>query len=357
MSTEKKRAFIIEIVFIVVVLAIAYLCMRYLLVWLFPFLTGLVISYISQRPIKWISKHTKINIRIVSLVFVLFFIGIALFFLFFIGFRMIVELSGFIGQIPLWAQTGFSSLNFYFNDMLEGVALHFPAELAQQLSSLMLRIVNSLVDEVGTLSSSAVAWLANKATGIPNAVVTVIITIVASFYISLDYDNVVVFLRRQVPEKYKDISHNIKATIITSIFRMLKAYIVLMTITFIELAIGLTILNVPYSVFIAGIIAIVDVLPVLGTGTVLIPWALIMLIQGDYTFAIAIIVIYFIITIVRSVLEPRFVGRQIGLNPVVTLTMMYLGLQVLGLPGMLLFPITMIVIKAAQDANLISIWK
>jgi sporulation integral membrane protein YtvI len=138
---------------------------------------------------------------------------------------------------------------------------------------------------------------------------------------------------------------------------MFKAYVILMSITFIELAVGLTILRVPYSVFIAGIIAIVDILPVLGTGTVLIPWALISLIQGKYTFAAGIAVIYIVITVVRSMLEPRFVGRQIGFNPVVTLIMMYLGLQVLGFAGLFLFPLTMIVLKAAQDANLVSIWK
>ena len=357
MNTEKKRAFIIDILFVVAVVAVVWLCLRYLLNWLLPFVIAFVIAYISQRPIRFLARHTRVSNRVVSVIFVLLIIGAALFALVFLIYRVMLELSTFFNQIPAWLQNGVTMLHFYLTDATEGLASFFPEEVSEQLAALLVNLSNSMVGEIGSISSKAVTWLASKAAGIPNILVTFVITIVACFYICLDFENIASFIRTQVPERYRALASNAKATLINGILHMGKAYLILMTITFVELAIGLTILRVDYSITIAALVAVVDILPVLGTGTVLIPWVLISVIQGQYGMAIGLGVIYVVITIMRNILEPRLVGQQLGLNPVVTLIMMYVGLKILGLPGMFLFPIVMIILKASQDAGLIKIWK
>jgi predicted PurR-regulated permease PerM len=138
---------------------------------------------------------------------------------------------------------------------------------------------------------------------------------------------------------------------------MLQGYILILLITFGELAIGFTLLRIDYSVLIAVAVALLDILPVVGTGTVLIPWSLISLLIGKIPQGIGLLVLYITITVVRNIIEPRIIGARIGLHPLATLIFMYLGLHLFGVIGMLLLPLIIILLKNAQDAGVLKIWK
>ena len=144
---------------------------------------------------------------------------------------------------------------------------------------------------------------------------------------------------------------------------MVRAYALIMFITFCELAIGLTILkfigvmNNSYTFIIAIAIAIFDILPVAGSGGILIPWALIALISGDVGQAIGLIVIYIVISIIRQYIEPKIVGDSLGVNPLVTLAGLYFGLKLFGFMGMFIVPILVMTLKAFNDTGRISLWK
>ncbi|MDR3645587.1 MAG: AI-2E family transporter, partial [Clostridia bacterium] len=131
----------------------------------------------------------------------------------------------------------------------------------------------------------------------------------------------------------------------------------LMAITFTELCIGLGLMRVSHVVMIAALIAIVDILPILGTGTVLVPWAIIELVVGRQIFGLMLLLLYAIILVVRNILEPKIVGYHIGLYPLVTLIAMYVGLQAFGAVGLFTFPITVIVIKHMHDTGRLRLWK
>ncbi len=113
-----------------------------------------------------------------------------------------------------------------------------------------------------------------------------------------------------------------------------------MSITFVELSIGLSIIRIENAIFIASIVAIVDILPVLGTGTVMIPWALITAIQGNVTRAVSLLILYLIITVIRNIVEPKFIGKQMGLHPIVSLMSMFVGAKLFGAIGLFGMPIT-----------------
>ena len=135
----------------------------------------------------------------------------------------------------------------------------------------------------------------------------------------------------------------------------LKSYSLLFLMTFAELTVGFMILKIPYAVVAALAIAVFDILPVLGTGGVLLPWAVIMLVLGDYPLAIGILILYIVITIIRNMIEPRIVGKQIGLHPLITLIAMFVGLQLFGLAGMILLPMTAVVLSGMlKNGELVS---
>jgi len=144
---------------------------------------------------------------------------------------------------------------------------------------------------------------------------------------------------------------------------MFKAYGIIMCITFSELFLGFSILSLmgimknSYFAIIALVIAVFDILPVAGSGGILIPWALFSLIYGNYKQAVGLIIMYIIITVIRQYIEPKIVGTSLGVHPIVTLMGLYFGLKLFGFIGMFIVPLTVMTLKAFNDAGRINIWK
>jgi len=136
-----------------------------------------------------------------------------------------------------------------------------------------------------------------------------------------------------------------KNGVFSSLFKLLTAYLIIMSITFTELLIGLSIIHVKYSIVFAFLICIVDILPVLGTGTILIPWTIYEFIIRDTRMGVSVLTLYIVILVVRQLLEPKIIGHQIGVHPLISLISIYAGLQLLGAIGLILGPIIMIIIK------------
>jgi predicted PurR-regulated permease PerM len=130
-----------------------------------------------------------------------------------------------------------------------------------------------------------------------------------------------------------------------------------MMITFVELFIILSILRVNYALPIAAIIAVLDILPVIGTGGIVIPWAIVELILKNYFLGVGLFILYFVVLVVRHIIEPRIVGRQIGLHPIITITAMYAGLRLFSVAGLLMGPVVAITVKYLNDEGKINLFK
>ena len=136
----------------------------------------------------------------------------------------------------------------------------------------------------------------------------------------------------------------IKLILINKVFKIIKGYVIIMFITFVELSIGLLLLKINNAILIALLIAILDLLPVLGTGTVLIPWGIINLILGNYFIGFALIILYVAILVIRNVIEPKIISKQVGLHPLITLLCIFIGLKLFGVLGMLILPVITIML-------------
>lgn len=357
MTVEKKRAFVINCLFLVCIFIIAYLCLKYLLAWMLPFVIGLITAACLQKTINYLAKKTHQNKRLlspvvafvlVSIVGTLFVLGV---------YNAFNELGELINRLPEWYQSAAPALSDALNQTIERIVVALPDEIEEQIQVVAIQMFNDLQSNIINFSTSAVAWAANKASLLPSLLISIIITVVATFFMTVEFDNIVKFCKLQIPERYRTQVISSWNSFSKTVVGMLSSYLLIMFITFLELSAGLILLKVNYAVLLAAMISLVDILPVLGTGTILIPWGIIALIMGKTTFGVGILAIYLVITIVRNILEPRIIGKRIGLHPLVTLMFMYLGLHVLGLLGMFLFPLTIIIFKNLQDSGVVQFWK
>ena len=190
----------------------------------------------------------------------------------------------------------------------------------------------------------------------------VVIGIIAWILFTKDYDKVVHFIKLQLPAKHKNLLSETKQLFSKTIVKMLRAYALIMFITFCELFLGFTVMNTigimhnAYAVVIAIGIAIFDILPVAGSGGILIPWALISLLGGNTKQGIGLLVLYVVITVIRQYIEPKIVGQTLGVNPLVTLMGLYFGLKIFGFIGMFLVPLAVMTVKAFNDTGRIHLY-
>jgi sporulation integral membrane protein YtvI len=173
----------------------------------------------------------------------------------------------------------------------------------------------------------------------------------------MDYNKITSYVSNRLPAKTPGILTESKKLATDIGFKYVKAYAILMAVTFSELAVGLLLLRVDGAIKVAALIAIIDFLPVLGTGGFVIPWILIELIQGNLPFALGLTVLYILITAVRNMLEPKLIGEQIGLHPLIMLMSMYVGLKAFGFVGLIALPVTIVVVKYLYDNDKIHLFK
>ena len=315
MNIDRKQ-FIIDFAYYACWAAIIYVGFKYLFPIFLPFLLGYLLSVLSHRITKDQSTLILLVIYIV-LGFVFALIIIAL----------ISNLQDFIPRIPtIYRET----LEPYFSnlyDRLEILVENLGIDILRQSLETILTLVR---DAVSTLLNKLVTILSSAVVSIPSAMFSIMIFIVASFYFTADYDKVQGFISRRLSTVY-EFSKDKLSVVIT-------AYSKIMLLTFIEVTVGLLIMGIPNAILLAFITAIVDILPVLGTGTVLIPWGIIELIVGSWR-GIGILVLYVLITIIRQYIEPRIVGKELDIPPLLSLMSMVLGLRLFGLKGMIGLPL------------------
>ena len=350
-NINKQKIFIIKFLYFILILGIIFSIFKYALPVLFPFLVAFTISIILRHPVDFISKHLKINRKFVGVLLLLLLYGSISFVFIFFGTKLFRYIGELFQKLPEIYTTNIEpALNIIIYKIQDIIPeLNVVLDL-ENISKYIMNIINSI-------SLSAVNLIASIATKIPSFLVKFIFAIIASFLCTLDYYKVTGFIMRQFPERVQEIIINVKQNIFGTIVKFLKAYSILMFVTFIQLSIGLTIFNIPNAITLAVIFSMLDVLPAIGVGGLFIPWSIIEFIKGNYDLAIGLLVIYGIISIVRSILEPKVIGKQIGLNPLITLTSMFLGAEILGFFGIFIFPIIATIIKYLNDSGTLKLFK
>lgn len=381
-DVERKRKSIINVIYYAMVVALFFLVFRYAMGVCFPIVCAFLIATILQRPKNFLEKKTFLKSGSASVVSLFALIFALLLLVALIGVRAVQEIKGFMGYIALQLQ----NMDVFISNIENGVIdfidrlPHFISEtLHESVATIFMQIreyiagqSTELTDSItGSLGNSfSFSWITTPLSGvistakqIPSILIAIVITLVASCFMTADYGSIMDFIKIQFPEHKRNDLSRAKVLLKSTLAKMAKAYALIMTVTFTEMFIGLTVLRLVgiyesnYAALIAIATAIVDIIPVLGTGTILIPWAAYSLIVGNYGLAIGLAVIYAVITVIRQIIEPKLVAGQLGLSPVVTITALYLGLKVFGVLGMIIAPILVTMLKVLNDEGIIKLWK
>lgn len=362
MLPEKGYKRVVIVCFYVLLgFALLYFAFNYLFKWLWPIVAAALIGTLLQPIIRFLKNKLKFKHRIASVLTVLLlYIGVG-YLLFFVIYKLIAELSILASAIPGYISKlniNLGNIEAYFKTLFENLPLINSGEL---FDVIWQSISSSIFTGLSGLSSSIITKLPSLVTSvaqlIPSLLLAILIMIISSVYFATDYDKIKSFFKLQLSSSAVDKIKSIKDHLFTTIIKYLRAYLLVMLITCVEIYLGLSLLGQSYALLLAILISIIDVLPVLGTGTVLIPWGVILIITGNTWKGISIIVLYVLVTVIRQIIEPKIVGQYIGLYPLITLVAMYAGLRIFGIVGMFLFPITIIILKELNQNGSIHLWK
>lgn len=311
-----------------------------------PFLIAYIVYKLVKKPIDFLNKKLKFPRGLASILSIILFIGVVgslLYALLAVFVKELITLSQDFSYLIPEIYTNITTLVSRFLYFFEHLNLSDQLILSMQNSffTLIENVLTSLKDGVAAVAN----FLVNAVVSFPQMLIYVIITILATFFICSDSDYIRESIESHVPGKWMTKLYNIMNGLIKSLGGYLKAQGIMITITFCELFIFFNVYRMKYALILAITIAIIDALPILGTGTVLIPWAIFNLAVGNYKLAIFLIILYLFVLVVRQLIEPRVVASQIGVYPLLTLLAMYTGVKLIGLFGVIVGPIVLIIAK------------
>lgn len=330
---------------------LVWLAVKLLLPLLSPFLFGTLLAFAAEPIVSILSNRLRLP-RAVSAgigVSLTFGLGCALL-LVLCAFviRELKLLSAFLPDITLTLENSIHVLRTW----LFGLSYKTPPSIQPLLQDQIDSLFSSGTSLLDQTVRYILGFAGNLLSHIPDSALTVGTAVLSSYMISSKLPKIRrLFLRRISSERKAKLTDTLKR-IQTVTFGWLLAQAKLMGITFLLLLPGFQLLRIGNPFLLAIAVSVVDAFPVLGTGTILVPWSLIRLLQGDTALAVGLLGLYVTVSLVRSMLEPKLVGRQLGLDPLVTLVSLYAGFQLWGIGGMLLAPLlTVTAMQIFPDRN------
>lgn len=317
---------------------------KYILPVMSPFLLAFCIAALIQIPVRKIGKEDAKKKKVFSITFCAVFYVLLFFLVAVLGVKLLGGMEELVESAPTIYQMKIVPFLEDMSDRMEMSANMAGISIAGQIENAFHELTQNMGQYISEFSVKAVKWISTGISGIPGFFVKIVIMVVSTFFIAGDYDKIFDFIKNHLPKEKEASLYTAREYVRNTISIYLKSYFLLFLLTFTELSVGFLILRIPYAILLGLAIALFDILPVLGTGGVLIPWAVILFLMKNTPLAVGILVLYLIITVVRNIMEPRLVGKQIGLHPLATLMAMFLGLKLVGIVGMFLFPVGLTVI-------------
>ncbi|MBE6580114.1 MAG: sporulation integral membrane protein YtvI [Ruminococcaceae bacterium] len=336
------------------VLVALFLLFRVVLGVLAPFLIAFLLATVTHPLAKRFAARVHAPEKVTSAAFTLLLLGLVGALLYLLINRAFFELQKLILQLgtegsPLQSKLGdfFAYVERFFEDLPPQLSrfLSFLGNPREWLSEQLQRLAASLSDGVGGVVMRTVSAL-------PAALLFLLVTVIACFYFSVEYSTICQSLLGVLPKGWQERLPRMALRARSAAVQYLRAYFLLFLITFLELWLGFLVLRVEYVFLLAFLVALLDFLPIFGVGTVLIPWGIYAFVTGNNALGIGLLVLYAIITVIRQVIEPHFVGKSLGLHPVLMLVALYAGIRLFGIAGFLIGPLLALFIKTALKSEL-----
>lgn len=346
---ERRRELLFRLLWWAAVAGVSWLALRYALVWLLPFLLALGAAALLEPLIEAARRRLHLRRGFTAAVLTLVLVGGVL------AVQVVEQAVALVSSLPELLAALPDTLA-----SLERRLESFCAACPEGVGRAARGLLASFPEEAARLTgqvSSAVLQEAGRAMGaLPQILLACGTTVLAVFFTLSAYPEVMGFFRRQLGPGLAR-ARGVKANVFATLGKWLKAECILLAVTFCQLLAGLLLMRQEYALLLAALIALIDALPVFGTGTVLVPWAAVECLLGNVPKGIALLALFAVISVVRSVLEPKLVAAQAGLPPLASLAAMYVGFCAMGVAGMVLSPVLLLLVKQLHDGGYIRLWR
>lgn len=347
MNDDTRRLLKICLNIIIPVTAICLICTLgpWLLRFFMPFVIGWLLAMLANPLVKFMEKRLRLLRKHSSVLIVILALALVIGMIYLLVSSLVMGVSRIMEDLPEIYDSVRLELDQAFRNLE-----HLIGRLPQETRDMIYGFQESLGEYTSTLVQKVayptVTVAGNMAKRIPAALVSTVVTILSSYFFIVERNRILAFFKKITPEsvtRYYELFRQDVKHLIGGYF--LAQFRIMFIVAGILLA-GFLVLGVKYSYILAILIAILDFLPLFGTGTALIPWALIKLLSGEYAFAAGMALLYVLTQVVRQIIQPKIVGDSMGLPPLWTLLFLYLGFKISGISGMILaVPIGMVILN------------
>ncbi len=339
MDINRKKRFVINALYFAVIFAIIFICYRFLVGYLLPFLIAFLLVFLLRKPSLYLSQKLKIkekyiNVLLVILSFLLLFLVL--------GGTVFIIVHQIEKNNVIWR------LENLINDISGGansLISRLEKFLPESLKNAVLAVGENIPEQIGNFIGETVPELLTKAiSGTPKFLFSFAVTIAAGCYFANEYEPLKNFFLSVVPSRRIEEIKKIKNVMSKNVFKMLRGYSVISLIIFAVCFAVLLIIGNKNAFLWAIFITFIDLLPVLGAGTVLVPWGIISAFSGNYFYLAVLILLYICTLAIHNILEPKFVGKSVGVPPLICLLVMFTALKLFGFFGMIISLLTLITV-------------
>ena len=331
-------------------------CVLVVVLWpyFWPFGIALIFAMMLEpaaRLIRRALKRLKAARAIATLLCMILLFGLMAVAFLYLSNRLWHESIALIRATPDFARSVGSKLTVWFNDLYTRYSEILPEDFLTTANNLLNNALSSIGSAAANLSGRIASFTISTATSLPRIILSIVFIVMGTFYFSYDRERISGFFRRTFPNSVIKDFHLVKDGVFTAFFGQIRAQIFISFVLTLIIIAGLFLLRQPYALLVGFLIGLGDVLPVIGAGLFLNGWAIVELLLGNYSLAIALFVLYLVVVVVRQIIEPRIVGRQLGLYPLVTMVSMFAGFRLYGALGLIGGPLIANICRVALDAD------
>ncbi len=308
-----------------------------------PFVLALVMAWLFNPAIRFFQKKFGIRRGPLSIIFILLTFALAGGMLAGFAYTLVGQVMSFLQNWqPIWSDTigAVNSIAQWLEDWLRPL----PQGAYDKLVEVMDQLVSWLSDVVPNILTNMAGKAGSFAMGIPSWAISLVIFLMATYFISADYPRFRFVAANKLPPEVRAFCSQIHRVAADAFGGYVKAELIVSGFIFLILLGGFLIMREPYALLLAILLGILDFIPIVGSGTVMVPWCVIDIVLGNYSHALGLAITWGVIAVFRRVAEPKVVGDQTGLSPIASLICIYVGMQVAGVVGMILGPILALVV-------------
>ena len=335
----------------IILLLIVFLVPK-LLVFFAPFVAGWIIALIASPLVRFFEEKVKIKRKAGSAFVIVAVIALVILILYLVGAKLTDEIMGLIGALPdIWdsAENDFADIG----QNLSVIYNRFPVDVQQSIMDVINQIGSYVGDLLGKIGTPTINAVGNFAKQVPSILIGLIMALLSSYFFVAERDQLAAWFRKHTPAEVLSWYYMLKRGLVKAVGGYLKAQLKIEVWMYLLLVIGLAVLQVDYALLIALGIAFLDFLPFFGTGTVMVPWAILKILSSDYKMAIGLLIIWGSGQLARQLIQPKIVGDSVGMPPLPTLFLLYIGYKLGGVVGMIVaVPVGLIALTMYQQGAL-----